>query len=147
MSDIPTKSGGRHGRVVTARNVLAFLCLLPLAAWARDPAGIYTVECQGCHLADGSGGLTNIPPLNNSVARFLEVPGGREYLVQVPGVALSSLSDQQVADVLNWMVTTFGPLESARQFVPYTFAEVALLRKRPLTEISRRRAELLSLMN
>jgi hypothetical protein len=107
---------------------------------------MYMIECQGCHLSDGGGGLSSIPTLHNHVAKFLGVPGGREYLVQVPGVALSSLSDQDTTAVLNWMLATFGPVEWSRQYAPYTALEVATLRKKPLTEIAHKRAELLLLM-
>lgn len=107
---------------------------------------MYMMECQGCHLSDGGGGLNSIPTLQNHVAKFLGVPGGREYLVQVPGVALSSLSDQDITAVLNWMLTKFGPVEWTQQFPPYTAPEVAALRKKPLAEITHRRAELVLLM-
>ncbi len=107
---------------------------------------MYMVECQGCHLAEGIGGLNSVPALHDSIARFLTVPGGREYLVRVPGVALSSLSDQDTTAVLNWMLRKFGPLELATQYAPYTVAEVARLRKKPLTEVVRSRADLILLM-
>jgi hypothetical protein len=104
------------------------------------------MECQGCHLADGSGGLNSIPALHNNVAKFPAVPGGREYLVQVPGVASSSLSDQEITAVLNWMLMKFGPAEWATRYAPYTVEEVSTLRKHPLTETGSRRAELALLM-
>ena len=107
---------------------------------------MYMMECQGCHLADGSGGLNSIPPLRNSVAKFPAVPGGREYLVQVPGVALSSLSDPDITAVLNWMLTKFGPIEWTSRYAPYTVEEVATLRKNPLTEIGSRRGDLILLI-
>jgi len=123
-----------------------FLCTVGPLLWAKDPKTNYMVECQGCHLADGSGGLANIPALKNHVATFLAVPGGREYIVQVPGVALSSLSDRDITDVLNWMLNEFGPTVIAGQYPPYTVEEVAHLRQQPLTEITRKRAELVTLM-
>ena len=126
--------------------LVALLCLYPFCVAARDPATLYMMECQGCHLADGIGGLNSVPTLRNSVARFLTVPGGREYLVQVPGVALSSLSDPDTTAVLNWMLRKFGPVELAVQYAPYTVAEVTRLRKNPLTEIAHNRAALLQQM-
>ena len=69
-----------------------------------------------------------------------------EYLVQVPGVALSSLSDQDITDVLNWMLEKFGPIEQARQSAPYTAVEVANLRKQPLADVTSKRADLMALM-
>jgi hypothetical protein len=130
----------------THRWSAVLLFLLPAFLWAKDPAAIYMMECQGCHLSDGGGGLNNIPALSNHVAKFLSVPGGREYLVQVPGVALSSLSDQDVTAVLNWILARFGPAESASRYAPYSVEEVSVLRKQPLTEIGKRRADLDSLI-
>jgi hypothetical protein len=123
-------------------HVLLALILLPPSLWAKDPAVLYMMECQGCHLADGGGGLNSIPTLHNNVAKFPAVPGGREYLVQVPGVALSSLSDQDITAVLNWMLRKFGPAEWTSRYAPYTVEEVAILRKHPLTEIGSTRADL-----
>jgi hypothetical protein len=140
--------GHRHFKAVTLipRCILLLLCALPAHLWARDPATLFMLECQGCHLSDGSGGMASIPTLQNHVAKFLAAPGGREYLVQVPGVAFSSLSDQDTTAVLNWMLATFGPLEWAQRFPPYTVEEVAAMRKQPLTEITRKRADLLLLI-
>ena len=47
---------------------------------------------------------------------FLTVPGGREYLVRVPGSAQSPLSDAELARVLNWMIRAFGPPAIAADF-------------------------------
>jgi mono/diheme cytochrome c family protein len=127
--------------------LLALCLLLPTSSWAkRDPEVLYMMECQGCHLADGSGEINSIPTLHNNIAKFPAVPGGREYLVQVPGVASSSLSDQEITAVLNWMLTKFGPAEWTRRYTPYTVEEVTVLRKQPLTETGSRRAELVLLM-
>lgn len=143
VRDVQTR---RPAVTAIPRLLLLLLYVLSPCLWARDPAVLYMMECQGCHLADGSGGTTSMPTLQDHVARFLGVPGGREYLVQVPGVALSSLSDEDTATVLNWMLAKFGPIEWAQRYAPYTALEVAALRKQPLTEITRKRAELVSLI-
>lgn len=123
------------------------ICLvLAAAAEARDPKVNFMMECQGCHLADGSGGVSNIPPLNGHVAKFLTIPGGREFLAQVPGVARSPLNDAEITAVLNWLLHEFGPKDIAVQYPPYTVEEVAGLRKTPLTEVVNRRAELVRLI-
>lgn len=122
------------------------LLLTCLPAAAKDPKILFMMECQGCHLADGSGGVSNIPPLNGHVAKFLTVPGGREFLAQVPGVARSPLSDAEITAVLNWLLLEFGPVDIAKQFPPYTVEEVSMLRKAPLTEVVHRRAELIQLI-
>jgi mono/diheme cytochrome c family protein len=125
---------------------MLLLCAMPTSAQAKDPQSLYQMECLGCHLSDGSGGLDSIPALTNHVARFLDVPGGREYLLQVPGVALSPLSDQELADVLNWMLRTFGPPEPASRNAPYSVEEIARWRKQPLADVEKRRAQLVLLM-
>lgn len=136
----------KRSRIAATLPIALLLCTAPVSSWAKDPESLYRMECQGCHLSDGGGGLESIPALTNHVARFLDVPGGREYLLQVPGVALSPLSDQELADVLNWMLRSFGPPEPVSRNAPYTVDEIAQWRKRPLADVAKRRAELVLLM-
>lgn len=99
----------------------------------------YALHCQGCHLADGRGMAGKVPDFRGSIGRFLEVPGGRAYLVQVPGVATSRLDDEGTARLLNWLIPKIGPPRTCRA-APFTAAEVAALRRtwlrkaRPLRE-------------
>jgi hypothetical protein len=67
-------------------------------------------------------------------ARLLAVPGGRDYLVQVPGVAQAPLDDRALSALLNWMLATLSPRTLPPDFVPYQPAEVARLRTRPLLD-------------
>ncbi|WP_235528859.1 MULTISPECIES: cytochrome c [unclassified Phenylobacterium] len=92
----------------------------------------YMLKCQGCHQPDGAGNPANTPPLRNHVARFLSVTGGREFLVQVPGVASTDLSDDRLAEVLNWSLLQFDAANVPQSFKPYSSTEVGALRKRPL---------------
>lgn len=110
-------------------------------ATAREPAVDYMLECRGCHRPDGSGS-PGVPALRDSVARFLLVPGGREYLVRVPGSAQSALDDAELAALLNWMVHTFGPAAAAADSAPFGAEEVARLRRSPFTDVDAVRAEL-----
>jgi hypothetical protein len=135
-----------RSRITATLPIALLLCALPAALLAKDPESLYRMECQGCHLSDGGGGLDSIPALTNHVALFLDVDGGREYLLQVPGVALSPLSDQELADVMNWMLRTFGPPEPVSRNAPYTVDEIAHWRKQPLADVAKRRAELVWLM-
>ena len=66
---------------------------------------------------------------------FLTVPGGREYLVRVPGSAQSPLSDAELARVLNWMIRAFGPPAIAADFERFRADEVARMRAFPLTDV------------
>ena len=104
----------------------------------------WTLNCQGCHRQDGSGSMGTAPSLAGTVARFLTVPGGREYLGRVPGVATSPLSNADLSEVMNWMLWRFDKDHVPANFQPYTAAEIGLLRQSPLRlEASQMRAELL----
>jgi cytochrome c553 len=105
----------------------------------------WTLNCQGCHRFDGSGSDATAPGIAGTVAKFLLVPGGREYLIRVPGVATSPLSDADLAEVMNWMLWRFDKEHLPATFQPYTAAEIAPLRARPLRlEASQMRSSLLS---
>jgi cytochrome c2 len=92
----------------------------------------WMLACQGCHRADATGTPQTTPTMAGVVAQFLHVPGGREYLAQVPGVATAALSDDALAEVLNWSLVRFDPAHVPDDFTPYTPAEVGRLRQRPL---------------
>ena len=128
------------------------------AAGTKSPAGgvpgvtnealahqYYMLQCQGCHRPDGTGTSASAPPMAGMVARFLAVPGGREYLGRVPGVATAVLSDAQLAELLNWTLFRFDAANVPADFNPYTAAEIGVLRRRPLrTEAAAVRAALVT---
>jgi hypothetical protein len=104
----------------------------------------WTLNCQGCHRPDGTGSAGTAPSLAGTVARFLSVPGGRQYLGRVPGVATSPLSNADLSEVMNWMLWRFDKEHLPANFEPYTAAEIGQLRAAPLRlEASQMRAELL----
>jgi hypothetical protein len=123
------------------------LALAFIAANARaapPPAQDYVLECRGCHGARGEGAAGKVPPLAES-ARFLATPRGRAYLVRVPGVAGSQLSNARVATLLNWMLRELAsdpPVPD--DFVAFTEAEVAAARVQPLLEPIAERALVLT---
>lgn len=102
----------------------------------------YMLHCQGCHLPDGTATPGIIPPLVG-VGRFLAAEGGREYLVRVPGVSLSTIPDEELAALVNWMLQEFSPEEIPEDFEPYTAEEVADYRQRPLVEVDGARKEII----
>jgi cytochrome c553 len=113
----------------------------PQRAWQN-----WTLNCQGCHRPDGTGSAGTAPSLAGTVSKFLTVPGGREYLGRVPGVATSPLADADLADVMNWMFWRFDKAHLPADFTPFTAAEIGRLRARPLRlEASQMRAALLKL--
>jgi len=121
---------------------------------ASPPAGVenarrawqnWTLNCQGCHRPDGTGSEGTAPSLAGTVAKFLWVPGGREYLIRVPGVATSPLSSEDLAEVVNWMLWRFDREHVPAGFQPFTAAEIARGRTQPLRlEASQMRADLLA---
>jgi mono/diheme cytochrome c family protein len=113
------------------------------AAATGGPALDYALNCQGCHRADGAGTPGSVPALAGSVGRFLRVPGGREFLVQVPGVATSALDDAALAAVLDWVLGRFGADGVPPGTSPYTADEVGRLRRSPLTDVQRARQALI----
>lgn len=106
----------------------------------------YIISCEGCHKADGSGQPGFVPEFRNHISSYLNVPGGREYLVSVPGVAQSTLSDREVADVMNWMLEAYDPEGLPEGFEPYTSSEVGALRKSPLSDAASQRSRVLARM-
>lgn len=105
----------------------------------------YMLQCQGCHRPDGTGTMATAPPMTGIVARFLAVPGGREYLGRVPGVATAVLTDAQLAELLNWTLYRFDAGHVPAGFKPYTATEIGALRRHPLrTEAKAVRAALIT---
>jgi Cytochrome c len=131
-------------RALVAGGALVALALTAGPASAvSGPALDYTLECAGCHRADGSGTPGGVPALRDSVARFMAVPGGRDYLVRVPGAAQAPLDDGALAAVLNWMLERFDAANVPAGFTPFTAEEVRRLRAHPLVDVEGTRKHLL----
>jgi hypothetical protein len=139
----------RHG---LAAGLLALVAGAGLAH-ADDPPGVanpqrawqhWTLIGLGCHRPDGTGSEGTAPSLAGTVAKFLNVRGGREYLGRVPGVATSPLSNADLAEVMNWMLWRFDEAHVPVDFKPYTAEEVGGLRAHPLRlDASQMRRDLL----
>jgi hypothetical protein len=99
----------------------------PQRAWQN-----WTLNCQGCHRPDGTGSAGTAPSLAGTVSKFLTVPGGREYLGRVPGVATSALPSADLAELMNWMFWRFDKEHLPADFVPFTAEEIGRLRTQPL---------------
>jgi mono/diheme cytochrome c family protein len=98
----------------------------------------YAENCQGCHGAAGVS-VTEIPTLAGRIGYFARTPEGRSYLVQVPNVALNPSSDQDIAELMNWVLNTYSRAQLPRDFQPYSTEEVALLRKVRIDVVAHRR--------
>lgn len=107
----------------------------------------YMLACQGCHLPDGSGfPARGVPALPGFVGRFLHVEGGREFLLRVPGVAQSDLTDERLAVLMNWVLRTFSPNELPQDFRAFTAEEVSRSRYQPLADVTATRNALIARM-
>jgi cytochrome c5 len=106
-------------------------------------ASVYTKHCSSCH-REGEARGRAIPPLRGFAVELLLSDGGRDYLVDflldgrvrlvengattfVPShPEYATLSDDEVAAVLNHMLTSWGNAELLPEDVPpYSAVEVA----------------------
>jgi hypothetical protein len=134
--------------IASILSVLMMLLVLAAAppACAESPQNLYTLNCWGCHRANGEGVAGTAPPLINA-ADFLRVTGGREYLIRVPGVSQSMLDDVDTAVVMNWVLETFSKGRLPADFQPFTAGEIHHARAEPhLFDITEIRSQLLSKM-
>ena len=108
-----------------------------------QPVVNYQLHCMGCHLADGSGEPGRVPSLRRSLVPFSELSEGRDYVIRVPGVAQSPLSNEDTAALLNWMARHLSDVKVAPNFIDYSASEIQKLRHHPLVRVSAIRARLL----
>lgn len=121
----------------------------PLYQADYSPSVNYKLQCLGCHLSNGEGSPHNdIPRMKGFVGNYLKVEGGREFLVQIPGVSHSELNNQQLAVLLNWVLDnqSIADGSSPDQFTPYTEEEVRTYRDMTVTNLPSIREKLINRM-
>jgi hypothetical protein len=97
----------------------------------------YIENCGGCHGFDGDSEPADIPVLKDRVGYFMCTREGRDYLIRLPNVAHSRITDpQELADLVNFVVFAIGGKSVPKDAKPFTAAEVAALRKNAMTSIS-----------
>jgi hypothetical protein len=120
------------------------------AAWSAPDPGLhpypgemnqaqsdYVEHCGGCHGIGGDAAPADLPTLKGRVGWFLCTPEGRSYLIRLPNVSRSRISDNdQLADLLNFMVFGLGGGSAPAGARPFTAAEVARERGSPFTSVS-----------
>src|SRR6185437_14398471 len=110
------------------------------AAGAYEPRINYMLQCMGCHTPDGSGEPGRVPSVRDTLVAFAAAPDGRRFLVQVPGASQSTLSDAELAELLNWMIQNLdrarpAPGSRSEPITSFTAAEVASYRRTPLVGV------------
>jgi hypothetical protein len=113
------------------------------AAGSYGAAVNYQLQCMGCHRADGSGEAGRVPSVRRSLALLSTIPEGRDFVIRVPGVAQSPLSNEETAALLNWMLKNLSDLQIPAGVADYSAAEVQRSRGSPLAEVKTLRARLL----
>lgn len=108
--------------------VLAMGMMPVVSADDQRASANYKLYCQGCHLADATGLENEVPRMKDFVGYFLHSQEGREFVIRVPGVATSSLPDDQLTELMNWLLVTFSKEQLPDSFEPFSVTEVSALR-------------------
>ena len=115
----------------------------PSVAATTHARARWVLHCAGCHGVDGAGSALGRVPDLRRLGAFLQVPGGREFVIKVPGVMGSGLDDAQVAEVTNWLLATLARASVPADHQPFSAAEVARARAQPLIDVAAERQRLL----
>ena len=113
------------------------------------PQSDYVEYCSGCHGMQGNSAPAEIPVLRDRVGYFMCTKQGRDYLIRLPNVAYSAIADnQELADMMNFVVFGLGGRSAPKGAKPFTAAEVARLRGHALATQSliAERAQIVSQM-
>jgi hypothetical protein len=104
-------------------------------------------NCAGCHGVRGSTVPAHLPEIKDRVGWFMCTPESRAYLLRLPNVAHSRITDNaQLADLMNYVVFVLGGKSVPAGSKPFTGEEVAHERQFALTSVSLK-AERLRLAN
>ena len=126
------------------RTILLTALVLSAANIAyADPKTDYLLYCRGCHLANGEGVPPEVPTLHDELGKLAALPGGRDYLIRVPGVSQTPLDDEKLAAVLNWVMAEFNSAALPDNYKPFTAREVGKSRVNVLENPLEARAKIL----
>ncbi|WP_288115367.1 cytochrome C [Novosphingobium sp.] len=97
----------------------------------------YVEHCAGCHGVHGLSAPAKLPELRGRVGYLMCTDETRAYLLRLPNIAKSRITDnQQLADLLNFMVFALGGESVLAGTTPFTAAEVERERRFALTDAS-----------
>ncbi len=119
---------------------------LALAQDGKLGEAVYAANCQSCHQANGQGLTGAFPPLEGHTAELYNAEGGRDYLanlllyglqgtIRVSGTnyngvmpAWAQLSDEDLAETLNYILRSWGNDALLSNFSDYTAQDINALR-------------------
>lgn len=113
---------------------LAFLWLgVATAAGAeRSARANYLEHCAGCHGLLGQSASQLVPDLKGRAGYFLCTPASRSYVIRLPNITFATLTDTELAAVLNYIALDIGASARTAKFPPFANAEVTQQRNSPL---------------
>lgn len=92
----------------------------------------YLLRCSGCHGSNGAGTVKGgVPPFPGFIGPLTADDAGRTYVMHVPGVVGTGLSDAEIAAVMNYVVENWGDGKPA----PFTTEEVVRRRAEPMADL------------
>jgi mono/diheme cytochrome c family protein len=127
------------------------ISLAAVGSAQADGRGVFISNCAVCHQPDGKGAPSVYPPLADSVGRYVALKEGRVYLIDVVAFGMGGkiesggdsfegdmppwpqLSDQDVADVLDYVLTGLNPKVLPQDFKPISADEVKTERAKQLS--------------
>jgi mono/diheme cytochrome c family protein len=124
--------------------VISSACFLsPASGNPRSAGPLFIRYCSGCHGINGAGtsASSGIPGFRDFVGAFAADEVGRAYVLHVPGVVNTSLDDESVAAVINFVMTTWGGGSLPADFRAFTRQEVAASRQHVVTDVVALRRE------
>ncbi len=116
-----------------------------------DGHNVFISNCAVCHQPDGKGAPSVYPPLADSVGRYVALKDGRAYIIDVVSFGMGGkiesdgdrfegdmppwpqLSDQDVAEVLTYVLTGLNSKLLPADFKPISADEVKAERAKQLT--------------
>lgn len=140
-----------RARAFLAAALLTMALVAGVSAARADGRGIFIANCAVCHQPNGDGVPGVYPPLAGSVGRYVALKDGRAYLIHVLSNGMGGkiqvgtdafegdmppwpqLNDQQIADVLNYVLTGLNTKLLPKGFKPITAAEVKAERAKQLS--------------
>lgn len=98
-------------------------------AGGDTPRTLYLLRCSGCHGIDGGGSRAGRVPGLAGMNKLMLHPDGRLFLANVPGIENSSLTDEEIARLLNWALDRWADPSAPTAAAPLTAGEIGRLRQ------------------